>query len=80
MEDLQKQIEDLINRNCAENESNTPDFILAEYLLDCLRTWNNTTKKRDKWYSVNLEPGNSSFACCTDSDKAVKNAHHEEVH
>lgn len=52
-----KDLEDLINVHCLENESNTPDFILAEYILCCLRNYNDATKKRDEWYDVKLEPG-----------------------
>ena len=58
---LKKLIEIELNRRCAENGSNTPDFLLAEYLIDCLNIWDKITKKRDKWYSVHLEPGNSHF-------------------
>ena len=58
---LQKLIEAELNRRCAENESNTPDFLLAEYLMDCLQAWDKITKKRDKWYGVHLEPCNKYF-------------------
>ena len=34
--DFRKELEDLINRFSKENGSNTPDFILAEYLEGCL--------------------------------------------
>ena len=50
-----------INKVSAENESNTPDFVLANYLLMCLKTFNHITKMRDDWYSVHLEPTNSHF-------------------
>lgn len=39
----------LINRYSRENGSDTPDFILAEYLMRCLDTWNAATVQRDKW-------------------------------
>ncbi len=55
---LRKLIETELNRRSAENESNTPDFILAEYLMDCLSAFDKATKRRDKWYGVHLEPGN----------------------
>lgn len=58
---LSKELEGVLNGACAENESNTPDFILAEYLLGCLEAYNKATKRRDKWYGVHLEPANSSF-------------------
>ena len=48
--DFRKQIEDLINTNSMENGSNTPDWILAEYLTDCLKVFDKTVKNREKWY------------------------------
>lgn len=58
---LQELIRMELNKRCVENESNTPDFLLAEYLIDCLKAWNKITKKRDKWYGIHLEPGNKYF-------------------
>ena len=48
--DLKKEIENIINKASAENESDTPDFILAEYLIDCLKAFNKATNKRQGWY------------------------------
>ena len=47
---LRKEIEHAINCNSAENGSNTPDFILAEYLTDCLAAFDKTVTAREKWY------------------------------
>jgi hypothetical protein len=47
---LEKELEDLINRYSLESGSNTPDFILAEYLIACLRTFNVVMYKRDNWW------------------------------
>jgi len=33
-----------------ENESNTPDFILANYLGGCLRIYNEIVGLREEWY------------------------------
>lgn len=44
------EIKAAINRHSAENGSNTPDFILAEYLTDCLEVWDRTVRAREKWY------------------------------
>lgn len=41
----------LINVHSIENESDTPDFILAEYLTDCLAAFDKATKRRTEWYS-----------------------------
>jgi hypothetical protein len=50
MNNFQKELEAIINRYSMENGSNTPDFMLAEYLVECLVAYNNITKKREKWY------------------------------
>jgi hypothetical protein len=55
--DLRKEIESALNRNCAENGSNTPDFILAEYLMDCLLAFDKTVKRRAQWYGRIDAPG-----------------------
>lgn len=47
---LRKEIEQAINRHSLENESNTPDFILAEYLTDCLKSFDKAINKREEWY------------------------------
>ena len=52
MNKIQFQIElrQLINKHSMENGSDTPDFILSEYLMGCLETYNDIIKSRDKWY------------------------------
>jgi len=45
-----------INKVSAENGSNTPDFILANYLMMCLENFDHIVKMHDDWYSVHLEP------------------------
>ena len=54
---LRKEIEQAINRNSAENGSNTPDFILAEYLIDCLSAFERCSMAREKWYGKSLSIG-----------------------
>ena len=56
-----KKLEHLINSHCIENGSNTPDFMLAEYLVRCIDNYNQICRQRDAWYSVHLCPGNSHF-------------------
>lgn len=45
--DLRKEIETAINKHSAENGSNTPDFVLAEYLIDCLSVFDKAVKARE---------------------------------
>jgi len=50
MSEFRKELQTLINCYSKENGSNTPDFILAEYLTNCLENFDNTIKKRTVWY------------------------------
>lgn len=40
----------LINKFSKENDSNTPDFILRNYLVECLNAFNKATNRRTDWY------------------------------
>lgn len=48
---LRDDIEQAINKHSAENRSDTPDFILAQYLSDCLTAFDNATIRRTEWYT-----------------------------
>ena len=50
MEEFRIELEKLINKYSMENGSNTPDFILAEYLTSCLKAYNQALHTRDHWY------------------------------
>jgi hypothetical protein len=54
-ETFRKELESLINRHSAENGSDTPDFILADYLQDCLFAWDKAVAAREKWYGRPLQ-------------------------
>jgi hypothetical protein len=54
------ELNQLINRYSIENGSDTPDFILAEYLMGCLRNFNEATKLRTQWYTPTKIGG---FSC-----------------
>lgn len=43
----------LINKYSLENGSNTPDFILAAFLVEQLKLFNATLRRRDSWYGTN---------------------------
>lgn len=47
----------LLNSASRENFSNTPDFILAQYLSVVLRAFERGVLARDQWYGVTLQPG-----------------------
>lgn len=47
---FQAELEALINRHSVENESNTPDFILAKFMSSSLDAFNQATRDRDDWF------------------------------
>jgi len=57
MSDLEKDLRSVINRHSIENESNTPDLILVQYLIGCLAAFSQAIKQREDWYGCHLEPG-----------------------
>lgn len=48
--DFYKEIEEAINRHSKENGSNTPDWVLAEYLIRCLFTFDACVDMRERYY------------------------------
>jgi hypothetical protein len=56
---LRHELERAINRVSAENGSNTPDFILADYLTSCLAAFDRAVQERERWYGrdPSLGPG-----------------------
>ena len=59
---LEAELAALLNCHSQENESNTPDFILAQYLLGCLAVFTTAVQQRETWWGRNAapsEPGSS---------------------
>lgn len=48
--DFRTNLSALLNAHCMENGSDTPDFILAQYLTNCLAAFNTATEQRERWY------------------------------
>ena len=48
---FEEAIREVINRYSMENGSNTPDFIIAEYLSKCLDAFNRAVGLRSGWYN-----------------------------
>lgn len=53
--ELEKELGHLLNRHSAENESGTPDFILAMFLKAQLDLFNLTVKNRAAWRGESLD-------------------------
>ena len=54
---LRDKISRAINECSAENGSDTPDFILAEFLMDCLLAFDYAMQRRSYWYGAGNKPG-----------------------
>lgn len=50
MSDFKTELENLINKYSMEKYSDTPDFVLAKYLMDCVDVWNANVIARDRFY------------------------------
>lgn len=47
---FQEALENLINQYSMENGSDTPDYILAKYMNNCLENFNDIVTERETWY------------------------------
>lgn len=54
--EFQEALRATINRFSRENGSNTPDFILGAYLLQCLGAFEQASNARGKWYGPEDAP------------------------
>ncbi len=53
---FQQKLSSLLNKYILENGSDTPNFILAMYLNDCLTIWNHAVSTREKWHGRMTPP------------------------
>ena len=47
---FKKELENLINIHSIDNEFNTPDYILADYLVNCLENYRKITEQMENWH------------------------------
>lgn len=48
---LRRDLAAVLNTHSRESNSNTPDFILARYLIGCLEAFEQATAARAEWWS-----------------------------
>jgi hypothetical protein len=53
--DLWDEVQVLLNRYSRENSSNTPDFILAQFLAASLVAYEDAVNARDSWYQISQD-------------------------
>lgn len=49
---LRAELAALLNRHSQENGSDTPDHILAEYLMGSLAAFDAAVQARDNWWGI----------------------------
>lgn len=54
--EFEKELKELINKHSVENDSGTPDWLLAKYLTGCLIVYTSVVMAREKWYNRELWP------------------------
>lgn len=64
---FEAKLRDLLNEHCIENESNTPDYVLASYLRACLDAYANAVQGRDAFH------GNRAFPATEGTTEGVDN-------
>jgi hypothetical protein len=51
VDSLTTSIAEAVNRHSAESRSDTPDFVLARFLRECLQAFDQATNERTSWYA-----------------------------
>lgn len=52
-EEFKKELEELINKHNIEATCDTPDYQLADYLINCLNNYSLIARERDRYYDFN---------------------------
>ena len=45
---FERELTELLNKHNQESGSNTPDFVLADYVVQCLQAFNDGVKNRER--------------------------------
>jgi hypothetical protein len=59
-EELTDELASLLNRYSVDNDTNTPDFILAEMVAEFLQVYASSTVKRERWFGRTFEETNEN--------------------
>ena len=59
--ELEKDLASVLNRHNVESQSDTPDFILARFLVRCLDAFTGPVRRRDSWYGHSKVRNDTSF-------------------
>lgn len=59
MSNFRQEMSGLLNKYNREIGSNTPDFILASFLVDCLKAMDEGIARREVWFGRQLSEDHS---------------------
>lgn len=62
---LREELRAVLNRHSAENASDTPDFVLAEYVMSCIGAFDSGVRRREAFYGR----GTAAFCVCGEPSK-----------
>lgn len=65
---FRQQLAELINKNCRENESDTPDFILAKYIDRSLQLFEQTLAEREAFCGRPSKLSDEKYQECSQTD------------
>ena len=54
-ENLKQELSKIMNTHGIDNECSTPDHILAEYLIDCLKSYKKIHDANRTWHRLPIE-------------------------
>jgi len=54
--DFRQELQELLNKYSMENGSDTPDFLLAEFIENMLMAFDISVNNREKWYGRKSVP------------------------
>ena len=71
-DNLSFDLQCLLNKHSAENSSNTPDFVLAQFLVSCLRVYDTAVQQREKWYGRDARPTEAKQGRAAECSRCLK--------
>lgn len=54
-ESLRRELSKIMNTHGIDTEYSTPDYILAEYLIDCLKSYKKLDDANRTWHGLSIE-------------------------
>ncbi len=59
---FETELSALINKYSEDNFAETPDFLLAQFIVGCLGAYAIATKRREEWFGRGRHPAGSGGA------------------